>query len=118
MKKAKLISLITRTFIEKAEKERERAARMNIMKQSTIAMSATVDESSTFRQSSMVNWKKFQIMEIIWKGSERIWIETKQLKYADFYAGIQDIRPIGNLWRFFNATSNGFSKRRSSCKNV
>ncbi len=55
MKKAKLISLITRTFIEKAEKERERAARMNIMKQSTIAMSATVDESSTFRQSSMVN---------------------------------------------------------------
>ena len=62
MKELNLISLITRTFIEKAERERERAARVNAMKHSTIAMSATVDESSTFRQSSMVgkivsNWK-------------------------------------------------------------
>ena len=47
-------SLITPSFIEHAEKARDRAAKLNASKPDRIGVSQTVDESSTFRQSSMV----------------------------------------------------------------
>lgn len=49
-----MIRLITKTFTEKAEKARERAARVLTAKASGIGTSVAADESSTFRPSSMV----------------------------------------------------------------
>jgi len=49
-----MIRLITKTFIDQSERAREKAARINATKTNTLGVSATVEESSTFRQSSMV----------------------------------------------------------------